>query len=128
MLYEQFIYNQRRKRENYDTGGKAMQPVVVTTSCGSFEEAEKIARQILDERLAACVQITPAQSLYWWKEKIESEKEYIVNMKSKRAFFNKLIVIIKKYHSYDVPEIIATDIVAMEQSYQTWLTSELADL
>lgn len=105
-----------------------MQPVVVTTSCGSFEEAEKIARQVLDERLAACVQITPAQSLYWWKDTIESEKEYIVNMKSKRAFFNKLIVKIKKYHSYDVPEIIATDIVAVEQSYQTWLSSELADL
>lgn len=105
-----------------------MQPVIVTTTCMSFEEAEKIAREVLDQRLAACVQISPAHSMYWWKDKIESEKEYIVNMKSKRAFFNRLIVLIKKYHSYDVPEIIATDIVTVEQSYQTWLTSELADL
>jgi len=104
-----------------------MQPVVVTTSCGSFEEAEKIARQVLDERLAACVQISTAQSMYWWNDAIESEKEYIVHMKSKRAFWNRLIVKIKEHHSYEVPEIIATDITAVDDSYRLWLNAELAD-
>ena len=104
-----------------------MQPVVVTTSCGSFEEAEKIARQVLDERLAACVQISPAQSMYWWNDVIESEKEYIVNMKSKRAFWDRLMVKIKEHHSYEVPEIIATDITAVDDSYRVWLNTELSD-
>ncbi len=105
-----------------------MQPVVVTTSCGSFEEAEKIAHQVLGERLAACVQISPVQSMYWWNDVIESEKEYIVNMKSKRAFWDRLIVKIKEHHSYEVPEIIATDITAVDNSYRLWLNTELADL
>jgi len=104
-----------------------MQPIVVTTSCGNFEEAEKVAQQLLSARLAACVQISTAQSMYWWKGRIESDKEYILKIKSKRAFFDKLVLKITENHSYAVPEIIATDIVAVEQSYRNWLNSELTD-
>lgn len=104
-----------------------MQPIVVTTSCGNFEEAEKVAQQLLSARLAACVQISTAQSMYWWKDNIASDKEYILKIKSKRALFDKVVLKITENHSYDLPEIIATDIVAVEQSYRTWLNSELTD-
>jgi len=104
-----------------------MQPIVVTTSCGNFEEAEKVAQQLLSARLAACVQISTAQSMYRWKNNIESDKEYILNIKSKRALFDKLVLKITENHSYDVPEIIATDIITVEQSYRNWLNSELTD-
>lgn len=104
-----------------------MQPIVVTTSCGNFEEAEKVAQQLLSARLAACVQISTAQSMYWWKDNIESDKEYILKIKSRRALFDKVVLKITENHSYDVPEIIATDIVAVEQSYRNWLHSELTN-
>ncbi len=64
--------------------------------------------------------------MYWWKDTLESENEYVITMKSKRVFFDKLVIEIKKIHSYDVPEIIATEIIAVDQPYRDWLASELA--
>ncbi len=103
-----------------------MKPVIVTTTCSSQEEAEKIARLVLAERLAACIQISPVSSMYWWKDNIESENEYLLNFKSNRFFFDRLVLKIKENHSYEVPEIIATEIIMVDRSYADWLESELA--
>lgn len=103
-----------------------MKPVIVTTTCPDLEEAEKIARLVLADRLAACIQISPVQSMYWWKDTIESEKEYLLNFKSNRSFFDRLVLKIKENHSYEVPEIFATDVVEVDRSYAVWLNGELA--
>ena len=105
-----------------------MQPVIVSTTCSSEKEAKHIADIVLKKRLAACIQISPITSMYWWNNRIESEGELIVAMKSERSLFDRLAVLIGEHHSYDVPEIIATDIVAVETSYREWLTTELTDL
>ncbi len=105
-----------------------MQPVIVSTTCASEKEAKHLADLVLKERLAACIQISPITSIYWWNNRIESEGELIVAMKSERSLFDRLAVLIGEHHSYDVPEIIATDIVAVETSYREWLTTELTDL
>ena len=103
-----------------------MKPVIVTTTCPSLEEAEKIARVVLADRLAACIQIYPVRSMYWWKDTIESENEFLLSLKSRRSFFDRLVLKIKEHHSYEVPEIIATDIEEVERSYAAWLRAELA--
>ena len=102
-----------------------MQPVIVTTACADEAEAKRIGTIVLKARLAACVQIAPVTSLYWWKEAIESDQECIVTLKTKRTLVKRLAELIKKNHSYEVPEIIATDIVVAEASYQEWMEAEL---
>jgi len=105
--------------------GEVMEPIIVTTSCGSMEEAERIARRVVEARLVACVQVAVSRSIYRWKGALESEDEHIVTMKSKKSLFIELSEQIRQIHSYEVPEIIATDIVMVDQPYRNWLKSEL---
>ena len=116
----------RKSTAKPDHGGSIMKPFIVTTTCSSPEEAEKIARAALAERLAACVQISPVRSMYWWKGTIESEHEYLLNFKSRRSLFDRLALKIKEHHSYEVPEIIAADIEKVDRAYAAWLKAELA--
>lgn len=104
-----------------------MQPIIVMTSCDKSEDAEKISKKILAAKLAACVQISSVvKSSYWWQGKIVTEEEYIVSMKSMRDKFALLSEKIARNHPYEIPEIIATDISAVSQSYLEWLSSELS--
>lgn len=103
-----------------------MQPVVVTTSIDNEETAHKIAKLVLENRLAACAQILPpVTSLYWWKGKIASDKEYLLSMKSDRTLFDRLVNVIRSVHSYEVPEIVATGVIEMDMEYASWMKKEL---
>ncbi|MGI9536913.1 MAG: divalent-cation tolerance protein CutA [Desulfocapsaceae bacterium] len=103
-----------------------MQPIVVTTSIDKEDVAQKLAELVIKERLAACVQILPpVTSLYWWQGEIASDKEFLLNMKSDRILFDRLVNVIRSVHSYEVPEIIATGIVEMDQEYANWMKEEL---
>ena len=102
------------------------QPVVVSTSVDKEEAAQSIAKLVLGQRLAACVHIhTPMTSLYWWQGEIASDNEYLLNMKSDRTLFDRLVEAIRSVHPYEVPEIIATDIVDVDQKYGAWMREEL---
>jgi periplasmic divalent cation tolerance protein len=101
--------------------------IVVLTNCGSAEEAAKIARSLVEKKLAACVNVMPAvRSFYRWKGVIEDEQESLLVIKSSRALFNDLRVEIEKLHSYEVPEVIAVPIVDGSEGYLEWLDRELA--
>jgi periplasmic divalent cation tolerance protein len=101
--------------------------IVVLTNCGSAEEAAKIARALVEKKLAACVNVMPAvRSFYRWKGAIEDEQESLLVIKSSRALFNDLRVEIEKLHSYEVPEVIAVPIVDGSEGYLEWLDRELA--
>jgi periplasmic divalent cation tolerance protein len=101
--------------------------IVVLTNCGSAEEAAKIARALVEKKLAACVNVIPAvRSFYRWKGVIEDEQESLLVIKSSRALFNDLRVEIEKLHSYEVPEVIAVPIVDGSEGYLEWLDRELA--
>jgi periplasmic divalent cation tolerance protein len=101
--------------------------IVVLTNCGSAEEAAKIARVLVEKKLAACVNVMPAvRSFYRWKGVIEDEQESLLVIKSSRALFNDLRVEIEKLHSYEVPEVIAVPIVDGSEGYLEWLDRELA--
>ena len=101
--------------------------IVVLTTCASDEEAARIARSLVEKRLAACINVLPAvRSFYRWKGAIEDEQESLLVIKSSRALFDQLRVEIEKLHSYQVPEVIVVPIVDGSEGYLEWLDRELA--
>jgi periplasmic divalent cation tolerance protein len=101
-----------------------MQPesIVVLVTCGSEEEALKIAHSLVEERVAACVNVvSPVRSIYRWEGKILDEKEWILIIKTQRQRFEQLEKKVKSLHSYSVPEIIGLPIVEGASSYLKWL-------
>jgi periplasmic divalent cation tolerance protein len=97
--------------------------IVVLVTCGSAKQAGRIARSLVERRLAACVNIlgVPVCSIYRWKGKVESAKESLLLIKSSRKRFAALQYAIKQLHSYIVPEIIALPIERGSRGYLTWL-------
>jgi periplasmic divalent cation tolerance protein len=96
--------------------------IVVLVTCGSEEEATKIANSLVEERLAACVNIiSHVRSIYRWEGKICDEKEWLLIMKTQKKRFEVLEKKVKSLHSYSVPEIIALPIVEGSASYLKWL-------
>jgi periplasmic divalent cation tolerance protein len=99
-----------------------LEPIVVFVTCGSEEEAVKISNALVEERLAACVNlISPVRSIYRWEEKIWDEKEWLLIIKTQRKRFQEIETRVKPLHSYSVPEIISLPIVEGSSSYLNWL-------
>jgi periplasmic divalent cation tolerance protein len=99
-----------------------VQAVVVLVTCGSEEEAVKIAHSLVEERLAACVNfISPVRSIYRWEGKIWDEKEWILIIKTQKKRFEEVEKKVKSLHSYSVPEIISLPVVEGASSYLKWV-------
>ena len=98
------------------------EPIVVLVTCGSEEEAAKIANSLVEERLAACVNIiSPVRSIYRWEGKIWDEREWMLMIKTQKKRFEDLEKKVKSLHSYSVPEIVALPIIEGSASYLNWL-------
>ena len=98
--------------------------VVITTP--NKEEAVKIVRILLKERLIACANILgPVSSLFWWQGKIDEENEFLVFMKSRKSLFERISERVTEIHSYDVPEIILLPIIEGSPPYLDWLRDSL---
>ncbi|SRR5690554_2986442 len=102
------------------------EPIQVFMTAGDKEEAQRIAQAIVEQRLAACVQVLgPIYSSYWWEDELETAEEYLCLMKSDRRVYDELEAAIKKVHSYDTPEILAMPVTAGNPDYLQWLQQEL---
>jgi periplasmic divalent cation tolerance protein len=97
---------------------------VVLVTCANLAEAKKIARTVVERRLAACVNIfpQPIHSVYRWKEKVETAREYLLLIKTVDEQLDALQRAIKDLHSYDVPEFIALPILGGSSEYLQWLS------
>jgi periplasmic divalent cation tolerance protein len=96
--------------------------IVVLITVGSEEEARKIARLLVKERKAACVNIVPGvDSLFRWKGKVDSARESLLLVKTRASLFPEIISLVKQIHSYEVPEIIALPIIDGSEDYLKWL-------
>jgi periplasmic divalent cation tolerance protein len=96
--------------------------VQVLTTVGSEEEAGRIARLLVERRLAACVQVVgPIVSRYRWQGKVEEEREWQCLAKTTRAAYEATEAAIREVHSYEEPEIIATPILAGSAGYLAWI-------
>src|SRR5271156_3632752 len=101
--------------------------IVVLVTCGSAKEARKIARAVVEQRFAACANIvtTPVHSIYCWKGKVESAKEFLLIIKTTQSRFAKLEAEVRRLHSYDVPEIIALPIADGARGYLAWISKSV---
>ena len=96
--------------------------LLVSMTTSSLEEAEKIAEALVQERLAACVNIVPAiTSIYRWQGEVHRDSEVLLIAKSRPELFDPLAARVKELHSYEVPEIIALPIVAGNAAYLSWI-------
>ncbi len=98
----------------------------VATTTGTREVAERIAVELVDLRLAACVQVSgPVTSTYHWQGKVESAEEWLCTAKSSREKLPAIQDLLKRLHPYEVPELIATPIVGGSEAYLKWLVEQL---
>jgi periplasmic divalent cation tolerance protein len=96
--------------------------LVVFVTSGSEEEGLKIAHALVEERLAACVNlVSPIRSIYRWEGKVWDEKEWLLIIKTQTARFEDVERRVKSLHSYSLPEIIALRIIKGSSSYLNWL-------
>ena len=96
--------------------------IVVLVTASSKEEANKIAQGLLQDKLAACVNIIEGiDSRFWWQGKIDSTQEVLLVIKTRKTLFNKLAKKVKSLHSYTVPEIIALPIISGNKTYLDWI-------
>ena len=99
--------------------------IVVLVTVGSEQEAETIATALLEERLAACVNVTsPVRSLYRWEGRIADDRECQMVIKTQARLFEALAARVRALHSYDVPEIIALPVLAGTTDYVDWIQNE----
>jgi periplasmic divalent cation tolerance protein len=99
--------------------------IVIYITTGSVNEAEKIGRTLVEEKLVACSNIiSPIRSIYSWQGKICDDKEALMVLKTKRTLFTQIVKRVEKLHSYDVPEIIAIPIIDGSVKYLSWINEE----
>lgn len=100
--------------------------IMVIVTASSKQEAEKIAHQLLEEKMIACANIVgPVSSHFHWAGKIDKAEEYLMLMKSRAELFEALSAKVKALHSYEVPEIIALPVLKGSAAYLDWLSNSL---
>ncbi len=100
--------------------------ILVMVTASSKQEAEKIAQQLLEEKLIACVNVVgPVASHFNWAGKIDHVEEYLMLMKSRVDLFEALVAKVNALHSYEVPEVIALPVLKGSAAYLDWLGSVL---
>jgi periplasmic divalent cation tolerance protein len=100
--------------------------IVVLNTCASAEEAERLARTLVDARLAACVTvISPVRSFYRWNGAVTDASEWLLVIKTSRPLFDRLRAALESAHSYELPEILALPVVEGSANYLSWIDSEL---
>ena len=100
--------------------------VVVYVTVSSAQEGERIARALVDERLAACVnRLGAVSSIYRWEGQVEQSDEQLLIIKTRLECFTAVKQRVSELHSYSVPEIIALPILAGSDAYLRWLNDQL---
>lgn len=100
--------------------------IQIMTTTDSSEEAARIARELVQRRLAGCVQIVgPITSTYWWSDEIETAEEWLCLIKTVEDRYAAVETAIREVHSYDVPEILAVPVVHGSNAYLQWLNAQL---
>lgn len=101
--------------------------LVVLTTAPNTEEAESLARKIVEARLAACVQVLPPmKSFYFWENEVQADTEHLLLIKTLPEKFDALEDFIRANHSYSVPEIVALPAEKVSESYLGWMKDYLA--
>ncbi len=99
---------------------------VVQTTLASEAEAAALARQIVQARLAACVQLQPVRSIYVWQDQAHDEPEWLLSIKTRQALWPRLEAYIREHHPYETPEILQLPVAAGSAAYLAWVDANTA--
>ena len=94
--------------------------IFVYTTFPTRKEAEKVRKYLLEKKMLACAIIYPVNSSYWWKSKIENQKEWIFIGKTTEDNFEKIKNEIEKLHSYEIPYIAKIKLEELNEKYRNW--------
>lgn len=98
----------------------------VATTAPSREEAERLGRLALGQRLAACAQVAgPVSSTYWWRGEVTAAEEWLCTLKTTGERLDALVGALRAAHPYEVPEIVATAIAGGDADYLAWVDAEV---
>lgn len=99
---------------------------IIQSTCDSSENAEGLAKKLLEAKLAACVQICgPIESRYWWQNKIQSDTEWEIRVKTTQKKSADVFECIKTHHPYEIPEILEIPIEKASEDYRNWVLSTI---
>jgi periplasmic divalent cation tolerance protein len=99
---------------------------IAITTAGSLEEADRVARTLVEERLAACVNIIESvRSIYRWQGKLESAGELLLLIKTDEQHLDLLQKRLTELHSYDLPEFLVLEVSGGSEAYLHWITTGL---
>ncbi|HET7675380.1 MAG TPA: divalent-cation tolerance protein CutA [Gammaproteobacteria bacterium] len=102
--------------------------VVILSTCPDAASAERIARALVEERLAACVNCVPGlRSFYRWQEQIQADAEVLLVIKSAADRFEAVEALVRKLHPYELPELIAVPLTTGSAPYLAWLRAEIGE-
>ena len=99
--------------------------ILIYITCKNKEEAKKIALALIKERLAACCNIFPVESIVWWRGKIVKSREAVLIVKTLKKNFKKVEKEVKRLHSYTTPCILEIPIIKSSQDFLNWLEKEI---
>ena len=107
-------------------GGQRVRAVVVFVTCPDRRQAQRLAKGLMQRRLAACVNILPSvQSLFRWKGRVEQTREILLIIKTTAGRFEALCRAVRTLHPYDVPEVIALPIQRAHGPYLRWVQASV---
>jgi periplasmic divalent cation tolerance protein len=98
-----------------------MKALIIQTTTSNKKEAKKIAKLLIKNKLAACIQIKKINSIYSWNDKLCEDKEYLLSIKTKKENYKEIERKIKENHSYDLPEIIGINITKISREYKNFI-------
>ena len=106
---------------------EAARYIVILITSDSIEEADHIARVLLEKKKVACVNILRGiDSYFWWEGKVDSARENLLIAKTRASLLPEVVALVRKIHSYDVPEVIALPIIGGNQDYLEWIDQSTA--
>ncbi len=97
---------------------------IVLATVPSKEVGVKLARELVDRRMAACVNILPATSVYRWEGKVREDEEHLMVIKTRRTFVDDIRDLFDEQHPYDLPEVIALEVEDGSADYLNWIKGE----
>lgn len=101
--------------------------IQIQTTCDDRQVLEAIAKELVGQKLAACVQISgPVTSFFRWENKVDNSQEYVCVIKTRAELFDHVAALIRELHSYDLPQVIALPIVRATDEFANWMSSEMA--
>ena len=98
--------------------------ILVETTYPNLRSAKNLAKILLSKNLAACVQFCEIKSMYFWRNKLQNDREILLRIKTKNSLYPAVEKIIQEHHTYETPQILAIQIDQGSKAYLNWLDSQ----